>query len=201
MYSQNKQFAHPVSKVKEWLEEAKSSYSKLKLDNYNAAALSTVSKNFKPSSRFVLIKDIKDNNLVFYTNFNSKKAKEIMANNNVSLVFYWEVLKKQIRIEGIASTIDNNEADNYFKTRPYLSKIGAWASKQSEVMECEEDLSKRVNEYSNKYKKDIPRPPFWSGFKIIPTYLEFWENINFRLHKRVAYTKTESGFNKTLLYP
>lgn len=201
MRNKIKNFSYPLLQLKSWLDKAKNSYSDLKLDNYNAAVLSTVSKNCKPSSRIVLIKDISSDSVVFYTNLNSRKAKEIAENNYVSLVLYWEVLKKQIRIEGVASIISNDEADNYFKTRPYLSKIGAWASKQSQIMENESDLNKRVNEYSEKYKEDVPRPHFWSGFKVDPSYLEFWENMDFRLHKRITYKKTKDGFKETLLYP
>lgn len=196
-----KDFSYPFLLLQKWMQDAKSKYDKLKITNYNAAILATVSQEGQPSSRVILIKEIDNTGLVFFTNLNSKKAQEIQTNNLVSLLFYWEVLKRQVRIEGYTEPISEDEANGYFVTRPYLSKVGAWASKQSEEMKSRSDLEKRVLKYTLKYKLDVPRPDFWSGFRVIPNYFEFWESINFRLHKRKSYTKRQEGYKEALLYP
>ncbi|KAL0263825.1 UNVERIFIED_CONTAM: hypothetical protein PYX00_011124 [Menopon gallinae] len=194
-------FQEPFLKLKQWLIEAKKSYQQLKLENYNAATLSTVSLHNQPSSRIVLIKNIDEDGLVFYTNLNSKKAHEIANNNKVSILFYWEVLKKQIRIEGVATLLTKEESEVYFNSRPYLSKIGAWASKQSAEMQNISELKIRVVKYLLKHKLTVPKPDFWSGYRIKPIYFEFWEEGKFRLHNRKAYSKVTDGFEVKLIYP
>ncbi len=190
-----------INKFTKILDSAKTSYEKLALDNYNACILSTVLNN-APSSRAVLLKEHSLDGFVFYTNFNSRKSQEIDINNKVSLLFHFVTLKQQVRIEGTVTKLDDSVSSQYFHSRPYSSKIGAWASKQSQPMSSVLDLPAEVLKYSLKYPIDVPKPEHWGGFIISPHYFEFWKEKPFRLHQRLTYTKTPNNlWTTTLLYP
>jgi pyridoxamine 5'-phosphate oxidase len=182
-----------------YLESAKKNYQKLSIENYNAFALSTSINNF-PSSRMVLLKSFSKKGFVFYTNEESRKGIEILQNPNVSMLFYWEIMHMQIRVEGVCLSVDNIISDEYFNSRSYLSKIGAWASSQSREMSHPLELSKNVLSYSMKYKTNVPRPPYWGGFNIVPSRIEFWVQKPSRLHIRKVYKKIKDNIwiEKTL---
>ncbi len=189
-----------IEQFRSWLEEAKNS----DIEEPTAMALATVSEDHKPSVRMVLLKKFDEAGFVFYTNLHSHKAQDICDNKSVSLCFYWPKIKKQVRIDGTASLIDTKEADDYFASRPKKSQIGAWASKQSQVVENKFDLEKRVIEFGAKFSlKKIPRPEFWSGYRVTPDLFEFWHDKPFRLHDRWVYTKSSSNISwkREKLYP
>jgi len=188
----------PIILFKKWFEEAKQK----EINDPNAMNLSTVSKSLWPSSRIVLLKSFDRNGFVFYTNTESKKGISININPQVSLNFHWKSLLKQIRIEGIAKLLTNKEADKYFDSRPEESKIGAWASDQSSELKNREELINKVKKYTEKYKeKNIPRPNYWTGFRVEPLLIEFWQDMPFRLHDRVEYKKNKNSWIIKRLYP
>ena len=189
---------NPFSLFKEWFDEAQ----KNEINDANAMNLSTISKSNLPSSRMVLLKDFDDRGFVFYTNINSKKGKDITNNPNVSLNFHWKSITKQVRIEGKATLVSDKEADEYFNSRPKESRIGAWASNQSSKMNNRADLIEKYNFYKDKFKEDsIPRPDYWSGFRVAPILIEFWQDMPFRLHDRVEFRKHEDEWVSRKLYP
>ena len=188
----------PFIMFNEWFEEAKQK----EINDPNAMNLSTISENLMPSSRIVLLKSFNKNGFVFYTNVKSKKGNSINFNPQVSLNFHWKSLFRQIRIEGIAKLVTNKEADEYFESRPEESKIGAWASEQSSELKTREELEKNIKKYTEKYnKKVIPRPHYWTGFRVEPLLIEFWQDMPFRLHDRVEYKKNKNSWLIKRLYP
>ncbi|WDE98736.1 pyridoxamine 5'-phosphate oxidase [Lentisphaera profundi] len=168
-----------------------------------AMTLSTVSEAGAPTSRVVLLKAFDHRGFVFYTNLTSRKSKEISLNPQVCINFMWHNISKQIRIEGRAQQVSNEEADAYFATRAKQSQIGAWASKQSSEIEGKMDFEKRIAKYTLKFAASkVPRPEFWSGFRIVPTKFEFWQKRDFRLHERHVFTPTdEQNWQEVCLYP
>jgi pyridoxamine 5'-phosphate oxidase len=171
-------------------------------DEPDAMVLSTVDANGQPSGRFVLLKDFDEHGFVFYTNQGSRKARALSATRRAALCFYWAPLGKQIRIEGTVERGTDAEADAYFATRPRDSQIGAWASAQSTAMASRGELDARVAEVSKQYDgRRVPRPPFWSGFRVVPQSIEFWTRDPARLHVREHYDRSDAGWVKTLLYP
>ena len=188
----------PIILFSEWFEEAKQK----EINDPNAMNLSTISENLMPSSRIVLLKYFDKDGFVFYTNVESKKGNSINFNSQVSLNFHWKSLLRQIRIEGIAKLVTNEEADEYFDSRPKESKIGAWASNQSSELKTREELLDKTKKYSEKYKeKIIPRPLHWTGFRVEPLIIEFWQDMPFRLHDRVEYKKNNNSWLIKRLYP
>jgi pyridoxamine 5'-phosphate oxidase len=188
----------PIELFKIWMEEAKIS----ELNDPNALALATADKNAKPSVRMVLLKDINREGFVFYTNLESQKGNELKVNPNASMCFHWKSLLRQIRINGKLSKVEDNIADQYYNSRSYESKIGAWASKQSTVLKKRSDLISSIENYKNKYRSSVPRPQHWSGWILSPLNIEFWLDGDSRIHERLLYNKDESGnWNKFLLNP
>ena len=169
----------------------------------SAVNLATVSSSGAPSSRMVLIKDCSSDGFVFYTNLSSRKAGELKANPNAALCFYWAPLGRQIRIEGRVIQVSGDEADAYFATRPIESRIGAWASRQSEELESRKTLAGRIAKTAARFAgRTVSRPPFWSGFRLTPDRMEFWTNRSGRLHDRVGFERIGADrWRRFLIYP
>jgi pyridoxamine 5'-phosphate oxidase len=168
-----------------------------------AMTLATAGKDGRPSSRTVLLKGFDSRGFVFYTNLDSRKARQLTENPWASLTFYWAVLERQVQIEGAVEWVDDKEADAYWATRPRESQIGAWASHQSQPLARRDDLLLEAKRVAEIYEgREIPRPPRWSGFRVIPNRIEFWKNMPHRLHERIAYLRDDSGtWQKLLLNP
>ena len=183
-----------------WYSEARAHSG---IADASAVNLATSTGEGRPSSRMVLLKDYDAQGFVIYTNLGSRKATELAGNPNAALCFYWEPLGKQIRVEGVAARVGDNEADAYFASRPLANRVGAWASKQSTRLESRAKLLARVARYTASFAVgEVNRPPFWSGFRIVPDRMEFWTNAEYRLHDRIVFEKADSGdWRRYLLYP
>jgi pyridoxamine 5'-phosphate oxidase len=189
---------NPFILFDKWFAEAKQK----EINDPNAMNLATTGINLCPSSRIVLLKSYNVSGFVFYTNLNSRKGNIINENANVVLNFHWKSLLKQVRIEGVAKLVSDKEADEYYDTRPINSRIGSWASNQSSELKSREELESKVNEYKKKFEgKKIPRPNYWSGYKVKPNLIEFWQEMPFRLHDRVEFIITKKGWIGRRLYP
>ena len=190
----------PVRLFKAWFEEA----TRTEPADPNAMALATVDADGMPNVRMVLLKDFDERGFVFYTNVDSQKGRELGGSAKAALVFYWKSLKRQVRIRGPVETVTSAEADAYFATRPRLAQIGAWASKQSFPLESRLAFEKAVALNTAKYAiGTVPRPPNWSGYRIVPLAIEFWHDRPYRLHDRIVFRRDASGhgWTKTRLYP
>ena len=191
---------NPFELFERWFEEAK----KKEINDPNALALGTANKEGIPSVRMVLLKNFSENGFIFYTNLNSQKGNELKENPNASMCFHWKSLLRQIRIVGTLKQVDDKTADEYYNSRSYESRIGAWASKQSSILKKRSDLLKALEDFRNKFKdkKKVPRPSHWSGWNLSPDSIEFWLDGENRIHERLLYTKSQSGlWNKSLLSP
>lgn len=190
---------NPFSQFEIWYKNATSSSIK----EANAMQIATATKNGLPSLRTVLLKGFSEDGFIFYTNYQSKKGQELLENPNAALLFFWDVLERQIRIEGRVKKLDGIFSTNYFQSRPKGSQIGAWASPQSSVIESREILENRKKELENQYKNEeiLPKPDFWGGYLVIPTYFEFWQGRNNRLHDRITYTLVNNTWNIERIAP
>jgi pyridoxamine 5'-phosphate oxidase len=168
----------------------------------NAMALGTVEEGGQPSVRIVLLKAFDERGFVFYTNYEGRKGRELLALPKAALCFYWATIDTQVRVEGTVTKVAAEEADAYFASRARLSQIGAWASRQSEPLESPSVLDDRVRKYEREFEgRDVPRPPFWSGFRVVPERIEFWKAKPNRLHERHLYARTPHGWKVETLYP
>jgi pyridoxamine 5'-phosphate oxidase len=180
----------PFVKFQDWMQEA----WRHEPEDANAMTLATATPDGMPSARIVLLKGADARGFVFYTNTESRKGDELSTNAHAALLFHWKPLGRQIRIEGKVERVTDAEADAYYATRPRISRLGAWASDQSRDLPDRAALERRLAEYEARYPGDeIPRPPHWSGYRIIPERFEFWQNMPFRLHDRTVYTKAANG--------
>ena len=189
----------PINLFSEWFEEAKKS----EINDANAFSLGTTDKNGFPTVRIILLKDFNKDGFVFYTNLKSSKSIAINENSKISMCFHWKSLLRQVRIVGSATQVTDKEADEYYNSRPYDSRIGAWASEQSFVLNKRDDLIDSINKYKNKFSKDekIPRPRHWSGWRLNPIEIEFWLDGKYRIHERLKYYKNQNLWEKVLLSP
>jgi len=189
----------PFAHFQEWMAEAEKSEP----SDPNAMTVVSTTLDGKPSARTILLKGVDPRGFVFYTNKQSRKAGELAANANIFLLFFWKSLGRQIRIEGTVEHVTDAEADAYYASRPRVSRLGAWASDQSRPLESRAELERRLAEYEAKYPgEDIPRPPHWSGYRVLPSYFEFWQNMPFRLHDRTIYEALpDGGWTSGKLFP
>ena len=189
---------NPFNLLNDWYKEA----VKKEIKNPNAVALSTIGSFNRPRVRMVLMKEIKKDGIVFFTNSESYKGKQIIGNKNVSLCFYWKSMGKQVLISGQIKKIEEKESDEYFFSRDRLSQISAWASKQSRTLKGREILEQRFNDYLKRFKgKEIPRPTYWNGYCVYPKTFEFWLERPNRLHERVEYKLNSGKWTSKILYP
>jgi pyridoxamine 5'-phosphate oxidase len=187
----------PLTPFRRWLDEAWKGEP-----NAHAMGLATTTPEGRPSARMVLLKGLDKRGFVFYTNLDSRKSRELFANPHAALCFMWKSLNRQVRIEGIIELVGDDEADAYFASRPRDSQIGAWASDQSQPLASRAELERRVEEFSHRFgDATVPRPPNWSGFRVIPQRIEFWQERPFRLHDRLLFVREGEEWRRERLYP
>ena len=189
----------PIEQFIQWLELAKATKA---IAEPTAMCLASVGIDGAPSARMVLLKGVDDRGFVFYTNLESRKGGEVAQNNHVALCFYWMALERQVRVEGIAQPVSDAEADAYFASRPRDSQIGAWASQQSRELSGKSELMMAIAKYTAKFiGREVPRPPHWSGWRVIPSRIEFWQQGAFRIHDREVFTRNGDAWDVKSLYP
>lgn len=188
----------PIAMFGDWFEQAK----QVGIVLPESLTIATASKTGMPSARVVLLKSFDQSGFTFFTNYNSRKGKELTENPQAAMVFHWNILQRQVRIEGTIERVSEAESLEYFHSRARGSQIGAWASYQSSEIDSREVLADKVKELEAKYKgQDIPLPPFWGGFKLVPTHMELWQGRADRLHDRYYFTKTNDGWQRSRLAP
>ena len=191
----------PIVLFRQWLADAQA-LPREQVPEPTAFALATSAENGQPSIRMLLLKGVDDDGFVFYTNLESRKGRELAANRRAAMGFHWPTLERQVRIEGRVAPVSDVDADAYFATRARGSQIGAWASRQSRPMERATDLDTRVAEFERKFEgQSVPRPPYWSGFRLEPSSIEFWSGRPNRLHERQLFVREGDGCRVQLLYP
>ena len=187
----------PFALLEEWMAEA----AETEINDPNAVALATVSDEGFPSVRMVLMKGRDEEAVHFYTNFTSRKAGELDTTQKAAMCFHWKSLRRQIRLVGTVERVDEETADNYYNSRPYGSRIGAWASDQSSPLESREALQVEVVRFSEEYPDNPPRPPYWGGYRLVPHEIEFWIDGESRLHDRFRFVKIDGKWSATRLCP
>jgi pyridoxamine 5'-phosphate oxidase len=187
----------PTKQFKKWLDDA----VRAEMMDPNAMVLSTCGKDMKPTGRIVLLKNFDERGYVFFSNYESIKGQDINENPNASLLFYWDRLDRQIRIEGRIEKISSEESDEYFQTRDYTSRIGAWASKQSSILTGRISLLRKVAVNMAKYPKHVPLPPYWGGYRVVPERIEFWQGRESRLHDRLVFVRSNDSWEIIRLNP
>jgi pyridoxamine 5'-phosphate oxidase len=198
MLSETEAAANPFEQFTRWWNEALRS----EIDEVNAMTLATVAADGMPSARIVLLKGYDKNGFVFFTNYNSDKAREIEQHPKVALLFFWKELERQVRIEGTIKKLSETESDIYFKSRPLGSRIGAWASPQSEPISNREELESAYQKFETKFASgEVPRPPHWGGYTVKPVLFEFWQGRSSRLHDRLRYEPSEENWRIRRLAP
>jgi pyridoxamine 5'-phosphate oxidase len=190
--------ASPVAQFSQWWDEALAS----QIDEVNAMTLSTINAAGRPSARIVLLKGFDEKGFVFYTNYESDKGQQLDANPYASLVFFWKELERQVRIEGRCERVSSEESDEYFYSRPLGSRLGAWASPQSRVIETREILDKNAATLLERYASgEVPRPPHWGGYRVVADTIEFWQGRSNRLHDRIKYSHQDGAWTIGRLAP
>src|ERR1041384_7371594 len=182
---------NPIRQFERWFRELRA--AGVNEQDARSMTLATARKDGQPSARIVLLKSFDDNGFVFFTNYQSRKGSELADNARACLLFYWAPLWRQVRIEGTVEKVSAAESDEYFHSRPLGSKIGAWASNQSQAVGSRNDLDDRFEEFSLKFSDNVPRPPHWGGYRVKPTVIEFWQGRENRLHDRLVYTQQNEG--------
>jgi len=190
---------NPIDLFKIWMAEAENN----EINDPNALSLATSNKKNEPNVRMVLLKGLSQKGFIFYTNLNSQKSKELEINSKAAMCFHWKSLQRQVRVSGSVTQVSSEEADLYFNSRPYESRIGAWASDQSKTMNERKEFLKKIDEFKIKYKdeKNLIRPQHWSGWCLNPSSIEFWLGDQFRIHERLKYEKILNDWKKEILYP
>ena len=190
---------NPIELFKKWFSKAEEG----EINDPNAVAVATADQNNQPNVRMVLLKGLSDKGFVFYTNFNSKKGGELKTNRKASMCFHWKSLRRQVRVLGKVEEVSSKEADDYYNSRPYKNRISAWASSQSKVLDKRETFFEKIKEFEKKYpdQNNVPRPPHWSGWRILPDEIEFWVDGEGRIHERLNYKKIKNEWIKEILYP
>ncbi|BCX12634.1 MAG: pyridoxine/pyridoxamine 5'-phosphate oxidase [Thermosynechococcus sp.] len=187
----------PIEQFRLWFTEAVNA----ELPEPNAMTLATVGLDGMPAARLVLLKEVDDRGFVFFTNYRSRKGRELAAHPKAALVFWWAELERQVRIEGNVEQISAAESDAYFQSRPLGSRWGAWASQQSEVLESYAELEARLAAVEARYGENVPRPEHWGGYRVLPTLIEFWQGRPNRLHDRLCYRRQGDHWQRVRLYP
>ena len=190
---------NPIELFKKWFSKAEEN----EINDPNAVAVATSDKSNQPNVRMVLLKGLNDQGFVFYTNFNSTKGKELKINQKASMCFHWKSLRRQVRVLGKVEEVTSKEADDYYNSRPYKNRISAWASSQSQPLDKRETFLDKMKEFEKKYPdvNNVPRPPYWSGWRLIPNEIEFWVDGEGRIHERLIYKNTGGKWSKEILYP
>ena len=190
---------NPIDLFKKWFAKAEET----EINDPNAVAVATANKDNQPNVRMVLLKGLSEKGFVFYTNFNSKKGGELKENQKASMCFHWKSLRRQVRVVGKVEVVSEKEADDYYNSRPYKNRISAWASFQSSILDKRETFLEKIKEFEKKYpdQNNVPRPPHWSGWRILPNEIEFWLDGEGRIHERLNYTNNNGKWIKEILYP